>query len=46
MFDTNLPQEDDIRPPCPATNDQADSVDLLMALAGDCPLSALNTRVT
>ena len=30
MFDTTLPQEEDIRPPCPATNDRADSVDLLL----------------
>ena len=30
MFDTTLPQEEDIRPPCPATNDEADSVDLFV----------------
>ena len=30
MFDTTLPQDEDIRPPCPATNDEADSVDLFV----------------
>jgi len=30
MFDATLSQEEDIRPPCPATNDQADSVDLFV----------------
>jgi hypothetical protein len=30
MFDTTLPQQEDIRPPCPATNDAADSVDLFV----------------
>jgi two-component sensor histidine kinase len=30
MFDTILPQAEDIRPPCPATNDEADSVDLFV----------------
>ena len=30
MFDTTLPQDEDIRPPCPATNDAADSVDLFV----------------
>ncbi len=30
MFDTTLPQEEDIRPPCRATNDEADSVDLFV----------------
>jgi two-component sensor histidine kinase len=30
MFDTTLPQEEDIRPPCPATNVEDDSVDLFV----------------
>ena len=30
MFDTTLPQEEDIRPRCPATNDEAVSVDLFV----------------
>jgi two-component sensor histidine kinase len=30
MFDNTLPQEEDIRPPCPATNDEADKVDLFV----------------
>jgi two-component sensor histidine kinase len=30
MFDTTLPQEEDIRPPFPATDDEADSVDLFV----------------
>ena len=30
MLGATLPQEEDIRPSCPATNDQADSVDLLL----------------
>lgn len=30
MFDTTLRQEEDIRPPCPATNDPADSLDLFL----------------
>ena len=30
MFDTTRPQEEDIRPPCPATNDEADKVDLFV----------------
>jgi two-component sensor histidine kinase len=30
MFDNTVPQEDDIRPRCPATNDEADSVDLFV----------------
>ena len=30
MFHITLPQEEDIRPCSPATNDQADSVDLLL----------------
>jgi two-component sensor histidine kinase len=30
MFDTILPQEDDIRPSCPATNDPADSLELFL----------------
>src|SRR3984885_7731755 len=30
MFDNTLPQEEDIRPPCTATNDEADKVDLFV----------------
>src|SRR3984885_8863566 len=30
MFDNTLPQEEVIRPPCPATNDEADKVDLFV----------------
>jgi two-component sensor histidine kinase len=30
MFDTTLPQEEDIRPPCPATDDQADNLGLFL----------------
>src|ERR1700722_16478840 len=30
MFDTTLPQEEDIRPSCPVVNEQGDRVDLLL----------------
>jgi hypothetical protein len=30
MFDTTLPQNEDIRPPSPATDDQADNVGLFL----------------
>ena len=30
MFDNILPQEENIRPPCPATDDQTDGVDLFL----------------